>query len=169
MNWLDIVIVVVIALATFGGLLVGLIAAALSLAGVIVGVILAGRYYLAFSQHLGFIGDEKIAQIVAFAIILVGVMLIALALAMVLRWAFSLIKLGWIDRLGGAVFGLAGGLLLCGAVLAMWVKFAGAGASVTGSFLASILLEHFPVVLGLLPAEFDSVRSFFDEGSIPSP
>lgn len=161
MNWLDIVIVVVIAVATFGGLLIGLIAAGLSLAGVIVGIILAGRYYLPFSQQLGFIPEENIAQVVAFAIILVGVMLIAVALAMVLRWAFSLIKLGWIDRIGGAVFGLAGGTLLCGAMLAVWVKFIGAGATATGSVLASLLLEHFPVVLGLLPAEFDAVRSFF--------
>jgi membrane protein required for colicin V production len=161
MNWLDIVILVVIAVAAFAGLIVGLIAAGLSLAGIIVGIILAGRYYLPFSQHLGFIPEENIARIVAFAIILVGVVLIALVLAMVLRWAFSLIKLGWIDRLGGAVFGLAAGTLLCGAILAMWVKFVGAGASVTGSALASILLEHFPVVLGLLPAEFDAVRAFF--------
>ncbi len=161
MSWLDIVIVVVIAVATFGGLLIGLIASALSLAGIIVGIMLAGRYYLAFSQHLGFIPEENIAQIVAFAIILVGVMLVALALAMVLRWAFSLIRLGWIDRIGGAVLGLAGGALLCAAVLAVWVKFVGAGTSITDSFLASLMLEHFPVVLGLLPAEFDAVRSFF--------
>ncbi len=161
MNGLDIVIVVVIAVATFGGLLIGLIAAGLSLAGIIVGIILAGRYYLPFSQQLGFIPEENIAQVVAFAIILVGVMLIAVALAMVLRWAFSLIKLGLIDRIGGAVFGLATGWLLCGAMLAVWVKFIGAGATATGSVLASLLLEHFPVVLGLLPAEFDAVRSFF--------
>ena len=161
MNWLDIVIIVVIVVAAFGGLLIGLIASALSLAGIIVGIILAGRYYLAFSQHLGFLPGESAAQVAAFAIILVGVMLVALALAMVLRWALSLIKLGLIDRIGGAVLGLAGGLLLCGAALAIWVKFFGAGATITGSFLASLLLEHFPVVLGLLPAEFDTVRSFF--------
>ncbi|MBA7642660.1 hypothetical protein ES703_50360 [subsurface metagenome] len=161
MNGLDIVILVVIAVATFGGLLIGLIAAALSLAGIIVGVVLAGRYYLPFSQQLGFIPEESIAQVVAFAIILVGVMIIAVALALFLRWAFSLIKLGWIDRIGGAVLGLAMGAILCGAFLAMWVTFVGAGATITGSVLASILLDHFPIVLGLLPAEFDAVRSFF--------
>lgn len=161
MNGLDIVILVVIAVATFGGLLIGLIAAGLSLAGIIVGVVLAGRYYLPFSQHLGFIPEESIAQVVAFAIILVGVMIVAVALALFLRWAFSLIKLGWIDRIGGAVLGLAMGAILCGAFLAMWVTFVGAGATITGSVLASILLDHFPIVLGLLPAEFDAVRSYF--------
>jgi len=119
MNWLDIVILIVIAVATFSGLLIGLIAAGLCLAGIIVGVVLAGRYYLPFSQQLGFIPEESIAQVVAFAIILVGVMIIAVGLALVLRWAFSLIKLGWIDRIGGAVLGLAMGAILCGAFLAM--------------------------------------------------
>jgi membrane protein required for colicin V production len=92
------------------------------------------------------------------------VVIIALVLALVLRWAFSLVRLTWLDRLGGAVFGLVAGMLLCGAVLAIWVKFMGIGATVAGSALASFLLEHFPVVLGLLPAEFDSVRSFFESG-----
>jgi membrane protein required for colicin V production len=161
MNWLDIVILVVLAVATLSGLIIGLVSAALSLAGIIVGIMLAGRYYLAFSQHLGFISSENVAQIVAFAIILVGVIIIALVLALVLRWAFSLVRLSWLDHLGGAVFGLAAGLLFCGAVLAIWVKFVGIGATVSGSALASFLLEHFPVVLGLLPAEFDAVRSFF--------
>jgi membrane protein required for colicin V production len=169
MNWLDIVILVVLAVATLSGLIIGLVSAALSLAGIIVGIMLAGRYYLAFSQHLGFISSENVAQIVAFAIILFGVMLIAIVLALVLRWAFSLINLGWLDRIGGAVFGLVAGTLLCGAVLAMWAKFMGAGATVTGSALASFLLEHFPIVLGLLPAEFDTVRSFFNGGATPSP
>lgn len=164
MNWLDVIIMVVITAATFTGMIIGLISAALSLAGIIVGIILAGRYYLAFSQHLGFISSENVAHIVAFAIILVGVMLIALVLALVLRWAFSLIQLSWLDRIGGAVFGLAAGLLFCGAVLAIWVKSIGIGATVSGSALASFLLEHFPIVLGLLPAEFDTVRSFFQVG-----
>ncbi|MGD9117648.1 MAG: CvpA family protein [Dehalococcoidia bacterium] len=164
MNWLDIVILVVLAVATFGGMIIGLIGSALFLVGIIVGVMLAGHYYLPFSQHLGFISSESVAQIVAFAIILVGVMLIALVLALVLRWGFSLVRLSWLDRLGGAVFGLAAGLLFCGAVLAIWVKFVGIGTTVSGSALASFLLEHFPVVLGLLPAEFDTVRSFFESG-----
>jgi membrane protein required for colicin V production len=161
LNWLDVVILVVIAGATFGGLLVGIIAAGLSLVGIIVGIILAGRYYLPLSQHLGFISSESAAQIVAFVIILLGAMLVAAGLALVLRWVASLVKLGWIDRLGGAFFGLVTGTLLCAAVLAMWVKFAGAGMTITGSVLASLLLDGFPIVLGLLPAEFDAVRAFF--------
>jgi len=55
MNWLDIVLIVAIAIPTFIGLRIGIIKAALSLAGLIVGVILAGRYYVLLSQQLSFI------------------------------------------------------------------------------------------------------------------
>jgi membrane protein required for colicin V production len=161
MNWLDIVILVIIVIATFLGLWVGLIKAALFLAGIIVGVILAGRFYLPFSQLLSFIPGEGAAKVVAFAIILIGVMIIAVLLAVLLKRLTSLVMLGWVDRLGGAVFGLLLGAIFCGALLAMWAKFLGIGGAIEGSILASILLDRFPLVLALLPAEFDAVRSFF--------
>jgi len=161
MNWLDIVILVIIVIATFLGLWIGLIRAALFLVGIIVGVFLAGRYYIPLSQHLSFIGDEGIARVVAFAIILVAVIVVALLLALLLKWLTSVVMLGWVNRLGGAVFGLFLGTLFCGAVLAIWVKFLGSGDTIEGSVLARFLLDRFPMVLALLPAEFDSVRDFF--------
>ena len=161
MNWLDIVILVIIAIDTLLGLWVGLIKAALFLAGIIVGVILAGRFYTPLSQLLSFIPSEGAAKVVAFAIILVGVMIIAVLLAVLLKRFTSLVMLGWVDRLGGAVFGLLLGAIFCGALLAMWAKFLGVGGAIDGSALAPILLDRFPMVLALLPGEFDAVRSFF--------
>jgi membrane protein required for colicin V production len=161
MNWLDIVILLVIALATCLGLWIGLIRAALLLVGIIVGVILAGRFYTPFSHQLAFIPDEGAAKVVAFAIILIGVMLIATLLAIFLKWAASVMMLGWVNRLGGAVFGLVLGTILCGTLLAIWVKFLGIGGAIAESTLAPILLDRFPMVLALLPGEFDAIRSFF--------
>ena len=71
MNWLDIVIVVAIVVPALIGLKIGMIKAALSLAGLIIGVILAGRYYLPLSQRLSFISSASIAEIAAFIIILI--------------------------------------------------------------------------------------------------
>ncbi len=161
MFWLDIVIIVAIAITTFIGLKIGLIKAVLSLAGLIVGVILAGLYYIPLSEQLTFISQATLAKVVAFAIILIGVMIIAAVLAMVLKWATSLMLLGWVNRVGGAVFGLVLGAIFCGAVLALWVNVFGAGETITNSGLAAFLLKQFPLVLSLLPGEFDSVRSFF--------
>jgi len=161
MNWLDIVIVVAVAIPTFIGLRIGMIKAALSLAGLIVGVILAGRYYLPLSEQLSFISQASVAEIAAFTIILIGIMVIAGVLAKLLKWTASVMMLGWVNHLGGAVFGLVLGAIFCGALLATWLKFFDVTETITESNLAFILVDFFPVVLALLPDEFDAVRPFF--------
>ena len=101
------------------------------------------------------------AKAVAFAIILVGVMLIASILAAFLKWIVSAVMLGWVNHLGGAVFGLVLGAIFCGAILASWVKFFGAVLFISDSSLAVILLDRFPAVLALFPEEFGVIPSFF--------
>ncbi len=161
MNWLDIVVIVVLAISTFLGLRTGIIKAVLSLAGLIVGVILAGRFYVPLSEQLPFIPQADVAKVVAFATILIGVMVIAVVLARLLKWAASVIMLNWVNHLGGAIFGLALGAIFCGALLATWVKWLGVGSTITESIVAAILLDKFPLILALLPDEFDAIRSFF--------
>ena len=160
MNPLDIVIAVALVVPVFTGLKQGLIKAALSLAGLIVGVVLASNYYQALGDRLTFITNQDIANIVGFAIILVVVMVIANVAAALLKFTAKVVMLGWVDRLGGAVFGFLMGAIFMGAVLATVVKFFGS-ALVTDSFLAGILLDKFPLVLGFLPSEFDVIRDFF--------
>ncbi len=155
MNWLDIAIIVAIAVTTLVGLKIGLIKAILSLAGLIIGVILAGRFYVPLSEQLTFISQATLAKVVAFAIILIGVMIIASVLARLLKWAASVMMLGWINRLGGAVFGLVLGALLWGAFLTLWVQVFGAGETIINSSLANLLLS-FPLPFSLLPGEFGS-------------
>ena len=161
MNWLDIAIIVVIAIATLIGLRAGVIKIVLSLAGLIVGIILAGRYYEVLAEQLSFIPQANAAKIVAFAIILIGVMIVAGVLAALLKWAASVTMLGWVNRLGGAVFGLVMGAIFCGVLLAIWVKFLGVAAVIGESNLAPVLVDRLAIVLALLPDEFDAVRSFF--------
>ncbi|HEY51255.1 MAG TPA: CvpA family protein [Dehalococcoidia bacterium] len=161
MSWLDIALLVVIGITALVGLKIGIIKAVLTLIGVVVGVILAGRFYVALAGSLTFIPQETLARVVAFAIILIGVVLLTSILAGVLKWLTSIILLGWVNRLGGALLGLIMGAIFCGALLAIWTKFLGIAEPIAESALATFLLDGFPMVLALLPDEFDSVRSFF--------
>ncbi|MFC1920418.1 CvpA family protein [Chloroflexota bacterium] len=161
MNWLDIIILIIVGGATFYGLRKGLIKAVLSLAGLIVGVILAGSFYTTLAERLTFISQEGVAQAIAFGAIVIVVMVIAAVLAGFLKWAISLVMLGWVNRLGGAAFGLIMGAIFCGAMLTLWGKFLGTPDVFAESNLTGILLDGFPAILALLPGEFDTVRSFF--------
>lgn len=161
MNWLDIVIIVGVGVAAFIGVRKGIIKIVLTLAGLVVGIVLAGRYYVPFSQHLTFISQASLAKVAAFAIIFIGVMIIATVLARLVKWTASAIMLGWVNRLGGGILGFVVGAMFCGALLAMWVKFLGMTGAIAESTIAPILLNQFPRVLALLPKEFGAIRSFF--------
>jgi membrane protein required for colicin V production len=160
MSWLDIVILVILAISAFSGLRVGLIKVLFGVVGIIVGILLAGRFSDDFAGVLTFIPADW-AGIAAFAIILVAVMIIAAILGAILSKLISLVLLGWVNRLGGAVLGVVVGALFCAAILSIWVHYLGIGDAVAGSALANFLLDKFPIVLGLLPSQFDSVRDFF--------
>lgn len=161
MNWLDIAIIVILAINVFVGLKMGLIKIVLGLVGMVVGVVLAGQFYSQLAEQLTFISSEGVANVVAFAIIFLGILIIAMIVAGLLKQVASVVMLGWVNRLGGIVLGVLMGGVTCAALLAAWVKFFGAGDTIINSLLAGVLLDSLPVVLGLLPAEFDSVRTFF--------
>lgn len=160
MNWLDIVIIVALIIPIFVGLMLGFVKTVLSLAGIIVGVILASNFYRELAGVLTFVSNQNIANIVAFIIILVGVILLAILAAILLRAILRAMTLGWVDRVGGAILGFVTGAILISAILASIVKFFGQGL-VTESLLAGVLLDKFPIILGLLPGEFDVIRNFF--------
>lgn len=161
MNWIDIVILVILALLVFRGLTQGLIKSLAGLLGLIVGVMLAGRFNEDLAGSLfSFISNPDIANIVAFVAIILAVWIIFAVIANLLTKLASIVFLDWVNRLAGAVLGLLIGMFIAGAALAAWAKFFG-GDALTDSFMAGFLLDKFPFILSLLPAQFDSVKEFF--------
>jgi membrane protein required for colicin V production len=160
MNWLDIVMIVILFIPTFMGLRKGLIKTALSFAGLIIGIVLAGRFHGSLAGIFAFTNNESVANILAFVLILTIVFLIAMLLANLMKFIAKSLLIGWVDHLGGAIFGLLSGFLLLGAILAVIVKFVGSDA-ISQSFMARVMLDYFPIVLGLLPEDFNAIRDFF--------
>jgi membrane protein required for colicin V production len=111
---LDLVIVVIIASSVLLGLVRGLIQSVAGLLGLILGAVFAGRLAALISPALdqAHIQHPQIPAaatfIVAFLAIVTGVEFVAGLLRMITRLLF----LGWVDRLGGAVFGALRGVLL---------------------------------------------------------
>ena len=160
MNGLDIFLIIALVIPAFIGLRMGIIKAVLSLVGLIVGVVLAGNFYEPVSKLFGFIHNEDVAHILAFILILVLVMVAVILLARLLKSVIKLVLMGWVDNVGGAVLGFLSGFIFLSAILATWVKFFGSGL-IIDSFLGKVMLDYFPLILGLLPSEFDAIRDFF--------
>ncbi|OGO19686.1 MAG: hypothetical protein A2Z15_00120 [Chloroflexi bacterium RBG_16_50_11] len=160
MNWLDILIIIGLIISLVSGIQQGLIKVLFTLAGAIIGVILAGRYSDALAEKLSFISDPGIAGIVAFIIIIVATLIVASILGIIVKKIVSAVLLGWLDKLGGAVLGVVLGAITIGALLAMYQRYQPTDV-IIDSALATFLLDKFWVVLGLLPDEFDSIRQYF--------
>jgi membrane protein required for colicin V production len=161
MNWLDIVIIILLVVSIISGIISGFIKTLFSLVGLIIGVVLAGRFYVALAGRLSFISDENTAKIVAFIIIFAAVAIIAAILGVIFTKIVSAMSLGWINRLLGGIAGLFLGAISIAALLVILVKFTGLGDVVSGSALATFLIDKLPIVTGLLPSEFDTINQFF--------
>ncbi|MYE31444.1 MAG: CvpA family protein [Chloroflexi bacterium] len=160
MHWLDLVVVAVISWLTYRAFTVGLIREVVTTAALILGAILAGQFYAELSDDIAFaVEDETWRDFVAFASIFIGVVVIGQIGALLLRRAAAVLLLGWADRVGGAAFGFAQGFLLVEVALFAILTFPISDAldtAIEESLLAPIFIDTLPVLLGLLPPEFES-------------
>jgi membrane protein required for colicin V production len=102
-------LIALVAISTSAAFFRGFIKVLFSLAGLILGILLASWNYLSLATQLhDFITSFAAAQVVAFLLILCIVMIVFAILASVLRKAVSAVGLGFFDRLLGAAFGLPG-------------------------------------------------------------
>ena len=165
MHWLDVVIIIILVIPMFIGLRRGVIGIIVPLVGIILGIMVAGRFYNSVADwfHPNWLESQAQANIVAFLIIFILFMAAVLVVSSVLRRFFTLFLLGWFDKVGGLILGLVIGGVISGAILSLISKFFASSVeeTVAESTLAAFFLDKFPFVLYLLPKDFDTVRQFF--------
>ena len=164
MNWLDIVIVLVIAFFAISAFRAGLIREVVTLVSVAVGVVVAGLFYDDLARDvLVFINDHDARQVVAFLILLGAVYLAGQLIAGMLKRAASLLLLGMADHAGGALFGLIKGLIVVEVLLILLVTYPQLGlqSDIDGSAIASVFLDAAPLLLLVLPGEFEQAVDAF--------
>ena len=184
MNWLDILILIFLGISVIMGLRKGLIKSLVPLVCMIIAIPLAGVASGPVAEKLG---DNSWSHVAAF-IIIWAVVYIAVAVgAWFLQKIMDIMLMGWIDKFGGAVFGLAAGWLLCSMMVLLitryavlpvdlpeiipddieaWLEDEGRSAYVYSiiddSAIASAQMDSSSVILGLLPGRFDDVKDFFE-------
>ena len=192
MNWLDIVIIVILAVLALLGLKRGLIKSLVPLVAIILAVALTGRFQGPVAERLTFISSESAARVVAFVIIVIVIFAGVYILGSMLRKILGMALLGWADRLGGALFGFATGWIVCSMLVVLLARYVALPVelpelpvgglnesiesqldlegirqtvynTIDNSWLANTQMESVPIILGLLPEEFDAVRDFFGE------
>ncbi len=161
MNWLDIVILAITIIFGLVGLRRGAIKTVFGIAGLVAGIVLAGRYY----HHLATIlspGGASWSGIAAYAIILIATLIVVGIIGWFIAQLIHIILLGWIDSLIGFILGAIIGSMLCAAFLAIVSKYLpGMEGIISHSVMAKLLMQQIPLLLALLPEEFDFIRDLF--------
>lgn len=158
MNWVDLVIVAIIAWSAFRAFRTGLVRELTSLIAVVAGIFLAGALSGKLSENLDFlISDAPTRNLVAFIAIFAGTLIAGQVLSAFLSDVAGMLLLGPLDHIAGAIFGLVQGILIVQMLLiglAVFPAAASVSSAVDDSKLADVFLDSLPSVDRLLPERF---------------
>ena len=165
MNVIDIIIIVLLALAVIKGIKDGLVRQAGGIAGIILGIFIAGRFSAMLSKWLNqWIPDvsENIAKILSFVIIIILVIICTALLSRLLEKVIKITTLGWVNRLLGVLLSVCTVTLLIGVIISLieyvnatWFTLVGQGrleSSKGVQIISSISDAVFPYIKRLFNA-----------------
>jgi membrane protein required for colicin V production len=124
MSWVDLAIVIVLAMATLGGLAQGFFRSICSLLGLVIGLELAAWNYGRVAALVRpIVPVEAVDNFIGFLVIALLVMAVANLVGGIVSDTVRKMGLGCVDKLGGAVVGFVQGVLLVVLVIVVTVAF----------------------------------------------
>lgn len=169
MNFLDIVLICIVAIFLIRGLFRGLVQEVLSLTAIVLAIYLSSNFHQVLVPHLElYISGEATVNGLSYVLIFFGTLFVFWLLAKLIRSMLDIALLGWVDRGAGAIFGAIEGVLIA-LILLMFIEgFAPEADSLRESYLAPRSRHLIELVGDLTPDSMrDALRS---KGfNIPSP
>ena len=157
----DVVLLILLAGFIFYGLFFGLIRVIGGLIGIIVGSILASRYYLLVFDYFGgvFLGYDNLGKVFSFIFAFVLIRKLIVLIVASLNTAFNVISivpfLTTFNRVGGAIVGFLQGSLILGMILFVASRYAiidhWFGEFLINSTIVPILIKIASILMPLLP------------------
>lgn len=153
MNWIDVILISVLALTSILGVIKGLVKQVFGLLAGIVGLILALGFYSQVSWiYLRFVSNEVVANFLGFLTIFLAV----LCLGWVSSYCLSkFIKgpLKLLNNILGGGLGLLKGILICGVVVFALLVFPISKKALKESALSPVCLQMTRAMISLIPQE----------------
>ena len=124
MNWLDIVIIAIMVFLIVRGIFRGFVREVGSLAGVVVGIILANIYQPKLTSVLkGWLGSHDYLPLVSYALIFLAVVVVFNLAGYGLKLLLQKALLGWADRTLGVGLALVKGIIIIYLGIALLTHF----------------------------------------------
>jgi membrane protein required for colicin V production len=160
MNWLDLVLIAILAASVISSFSSGFTREVIGLAAGIGGLICGAWFYrMAGDVVRPWVGSREVANLIGFLLILVAVIVLGWVVGLIAGAMMKAVKLSWLDKLMGAGFGLARGVFVCVAVITAIVAFApgkdekSPPQSVVGSTIAPYMIDAAHTLTAAAPKE----------------
>ncbi len=160
MNAFDIVVGVILAYGLIRGLFRGLVKEVSSIIGVLGGFLAAYSFYGIVAGYLtGMVSSPAYRNLLAFLIIFCAVVVLVNVLAIIIKYLLKIVFLGWLDRLGGVVFGFFKGVLIVAVLFLALTAFLPKGTplikdSIAAPYVAMVSEKLATVVSSDIKREF---------------
>lgn len=156
MNWIDGLLILVVAFSVLSGFAAGFARVGVGFTATILGIFLGFWCYgIVGAYVLDYVSSRAIANLVGFFAIFIGVALLGAIVGSILARFFKWIGLSWFDRLLGAAFGAVRGIVIAAALVTVLLAFAPSPPprSVTDSKLLPYVAEASGFLAALTPHE----------------
>jgi len=164
MNWLDFILIAILAVTIIIGIFKGFLQQLFSILTVILGLILAHNFYSRVSWlYHRFISYQLLAHFLGFLTIFLAVLGLGLSASFFLyKLAKGPVKL--LNNVLGGVFGLLTGILICGVVVFAFSVFPVDKKALKKSRLSSPSLRMTKAIISLIPRELrEKFRETYQE------
>ncbi|MGV9002615.1 CvpA family protein [Flavobacterium sp.] len=160
MSYIDIVLGIFLIYGLVRGIKNGLFVELASLISFFIGIYIAVKFSYLVG---GFIGESKTAKVAAFVLTFVFVVVGIYLLAKIFSKVASFVFLGWLNRLGGAVFAVIKTTLFLGIILSLFQKVTIENTIISketqsNSILFNPIIKTSEVLLPVLTGWFNSLK-----------
>jgi membrane protein required for colicin V production len=171
MNWLDYLLIVILALSAIRSFMRGFSREVIGLCAAVAALVLGMWFYgTASSLVRTWIVSDRAANFIGFLIVVFAVLLAGAIAGAIVKRFLSAVGLSFFDRLLGACFGLVRGALIAIALLTAYIAFGPrddtktAPSGVVHSQIAPYLLSASSIFVDIAPMELKrSFREVYDE------
>ena len=156
MNWIDLLLLLVIAASVLAGFAAGFARVGVGFAALVVGMFCGFWFYgIVAAYVIDYVSSRAIANLIGFFVILVAVLILGAIVGLILARFFKWVGLSWLDRLLGGAFGIVRGFVIAAAMVTVLLACAPSPPppSVVDSKLLPYVINVSDVLAALTPRE----------------
>jgi membrane protein required for colicin V production len=173
MTVLDYFVLLVVVASVASGATKGIIKVIVSVAFTVAGLVVAAFGYTYAAAVLRIFVAARLADLLGFVLVFLVVVVVGSLCSRWLRGGLKRARIGWVDHLVGAVFGLLRGWLICSVIYLALTAFPLRPEAVERATFGPALLEGTRVIAYLTSRElrerfyngYETVKQFWGQGS----